>query len=276
MWYLTPISEILVQEFLLPLVPIEADVEMGQRALMDLKAKRRVSSSSSNSQDVYDPHWSPLIQSVGWELVDVAAQSNIHSKTTLLRQYAWDFGIIQQRPPIVNAFCLPGGIIRVTLPLLQQLSLTEGELAALIGHEMGHAIHRHAQARRLQHQAVSYVLRAMTYDDQDDVDESFGQAMGELLVKSADWLGQQSFSRRDEYQADVTSWELLMLSERYDPRAMTSLLKKLWEYHGRHGGETSWDSTHPGTFDRIEALERKYNDLSANEKRRIQRRNTVI
>ncbi|KAG7344728.1 M48-family peptidase [Nitzschia inconspicua] len=311
-WYLTPLSEVVVEEFLLPLVPVASDVEMGQQALLELKGggRRRhrdghrtndnngspsqssssFSTTKDTARDVYDPHWTPLIQSIGWELVDAATTTDRHRhnqpkqqqqqqqqglSAVSIDEYAWDFGIIQQSPPIVNAFCLPGGIIRMTHELLHKLHLTHGELAALIGHEMGHAIHRHAQARRLQHQIVSYVLKALVYQDDDDHQESFGEAVGELLVNSADWLGRQSFSRRDEYQADSTSWDLLVASKRYDPRAMQTLLQKLWTYHGQQGGHTSWESTHPGTLDRIEALEQKYQALSNTEKKRLQRHNTI-
>lgn len=312
-WYLTPVSDLVVQEILLPQVPIQSDIEMGKRALLELKgndrsddgarmrsSSDRPSSSASASRDVFDPRWSPLIESIGWELVDTAmrlatnsaktSSGSDHRLTTsstatldprILREYAWDFGIIQDdnHRDMVNAFCLPGGIIRITLPLLQQLpTLTEGELAALLGHEMGHAIHRHAQARRLQHQVVEYILRALVYDDRDDQhDETFGEALGELLVKSADWLGQQSFSRSNEYEADGTSWDLLYHSVRgYDPRALQSLLQKLWDHQGRQGGgKTSWESTHPGTLDRIQALQEKYDTLTASQKRKLERRNTI-
>jgi predicted Zn-dependent protease len=53
--------------------------------------------------------------------------------------------------------------------------------------------------------------------------------VGELLLQSADWLGHQSFSRQDEYEADATGWELLIQStvttnRRYNPQALSSLL----------------------------------------------------
>jgi len=263
---------------LLPQVPLQADVEMGQRALLELKT---TTSSTTSTRDVYDRHWTPLIQSIGWELVDVAkttAGSVLpYDDARILDDYVWDFGILQEEKEdgTVNAFCLPGGIIRITLPLLRQLQLTNGELAALIGHEMGHALHRHAQARKLQQRVVEYVLQAILYDDKDDDQESFGQAVGELLIQSVDWLGKQSFSRRDEYQADETSWDLLYHSQRYDPRALQSLLTKLWNLHNKQGGRTSWDSTHPGTLDRIDFLNDKYQSLTNSEKRTLQRRNTI-
>ena len=96
-WYLTPISEIIVQELLLPQVPIQSDIDMGQQALAELKQQqnpktrnnRRMHNTNNRHHkskqqqqqqqqpkaiDVYDPHWSPLIESIGWELVDSAKQ----------------------------------------------------------------------------------------------------------------------------------------------------------------------------------------------------------
>jgi Zn-dependent protease with chaperone function len=312
--YLTPISEIIVQEFLLPQVPVQADIDMGRLALAELKQHTERNSQGSTrrhrtynnngpygpqppkAHDVYDPIWSPLIESVGWALVDVAEQyyQNLPSLPAgeLINDYAWDFGIIvfDDDPTIINAFCLPGGIIRISKNLLNTLQLTEGELAALLGHEMGHALHRHVQGRRLQHQIVEYVLKAVIrLFGEDEVQQqrfprntpssspSFGQAIGDLLVKSADWLGQQSFSRRDEYQADGTSWDLLVHSRVYDPRALRTLLEKLWRANGRQndGGRTSWDGTHPGTKDRIDFIEDKYKSLSDSERRRLQTENRI-
>jgi hypothetical protein len=65
---------------------------------------------------------------------------------------------------------------------------------------------------------------------------------GELLLQSADWLGRQLFSRSNEYQADAKCWELLTLSQRYNPQTLKSLLEKLWDFRGRQDGKTSWQS----------------------------------
>ena len=111
-------------------------------------------------------------------------------------EYQWDFGVIDH-PTMINAFALPGGFVRVTIKLLEQLDLSKGELAALLSHEMGHVLHRHSQARIIQQKVLATLYQAMVYEDGDDKRESFGEAIGELLLKSADWLGRQKFSRRD-------------------------------------------------------------------------------
>ena len=217
-----------------------------------------------------------------------------------LGRYQWDFGVVDGST--VNAFALPGKIVRVTLcvllarkvakfllikgsmycsfwfcvsrcygnsPLLKQLKPSEGELAALLAHEIGHVICRHSQARIIQRQVVAMVLKALSYEDDDAHNENFGEAVCGLLLKSADWMGHQAFSRKDEYQADAVGWELLKPSGLNNPQALQSILAKLWELHGRRGGDTSWESTHPGTLDRIEVLNRKWNDLPLKERRRI-------
>ena len=253
-WYLTPVSDQIVDLMLLQ-VPLEADVELGKQALRE---------SEFGRQTVYHPHWTPLVQSIGWELVSTL-KSHGHRK----QYYEWDFGVLEDNRGTVNAFALPGGVVRITVALLNQLQLTEGELAALLGHEIGHVLHRHSQARILQHQVVGTIFQALFYKDDDPHQESFGEAIGELLLQSADWLGRQSFSRSNEYQADAKSWELLSSSQRYSPQALKSLLQKLWEFNGKQGGETSWESTHPGTLDRIGALEEKWQALTYPERRRI-------
>lgn len=253
-WYLTPVSEFVVQ-LLLKTVPIEADLDLGRQALQQEFAQRTY----------YDARWTPQLEQIGYELVQANPEAQV---------YPWDFGVIRERK-LVNAFALPGGIVRVTQALLDQLALTKGEIAALLGHEMGHVIHRHSQARILERELLTTVLQALVYQDNDAHQESFGEAVGELLLKSADWLGQQSFSRSNEYQADATSWDLLSATRKYNPQALQSLLSKLWDYHGRQGGETSWDSTHPGTFDRIQALDDKYKALTYSEKAKLNR-NTVM
>jgi len=160
-------------------------------------------------------------------------------------------------------------------------------LSLLTTAEMGHVVHRHGQARVVQQHLLQYVLRAILYEDYDEDEETFGQALGELLLKSARWFGEQRFSRRDEYQADATSWEILSDSGRYNPQSLRSLLQKLQALEETGGGGTGrkgggqdplfarkameWSRTHPATGERIVALQRKWDELPAKERRRLSR-----
>jgi len=246
-WFFTPLSNFCTQA-VLNFVPFEADVKLGQEAWQSMKYEY------PPVQDVWG------VERIGRQLVGIIDKNTYQT-------VSWDFGVIHS-PNVINAFALPGGVIRVTDALLNTLQLSDAELAALIGHEMGHVLHRHSQARLLQNQLFTYLLNAVIYEDNDGYEESFGEALGELMLKSASFLARQSFSRQDEYEADATAWELTVSSRMYSPKGVESLLKKLWTLQGG-SGQTSWESTHPGTKDRIVALKTKWDDLSVRQRRRL-------
>mmetsp|Transcript_154 Transcript_154/g.297 ORF Transcript_154/g.297 Transcript_154/m.297 type:complete len:337 (+) Transcript_154:181-1191(+) len=268
-WFLTPLSDY-AATLVLWTVPIDSDVDLGKEALVSLEQQ-------------YPPvvdRWG--VKRIGMELVKASSHSTNSDQSPILfdniKQYKWDFGVVHAPPQMVNAFALPGGIVRVTDTLLNNLHLSDGELAALIGHEMGHVLHRHTQKRAVKNRLLATVWEAFVYEDHDGYDESFGEAVAEGLWKSASYLGELAFSRADEYEADGTAWDLLSSTyyysfgrsgiQQYHPGSVRKLLRKLWEYQGG-SGSTSWESTHPGTKDRIEALEKKWKALSLAEKRRF-------
>lgn len=270
-WFLTPFSDYCTK-LILWTVPVASDVALGREALMSLERK-------------YPPvadRWG--VTNIGLELVESSMNSDSTTNNQQndhlfdnIQEYKWDFGVVHA-PQLVNAFALPGGIVRVTDALLKNLALTDGELAALIGHEMGHVLHRHSQKRAVKNRLLSTIWEAFVYEDNDGYDESFGEAVAEGLWKSASYLGELSFSRTDEYQADDAAWDLLASTyyysfgrrsaRQYHPKSVRGLLRKLWDYQGGTGS-TSWESTHPGTKDRIGALGEKWNSLTFAEKRKF-------
>lgn len=291
-WYTTPISDF-VTELVLFEVPIEADLELERQARRELVRAD------------YDYHWSPILSRIGRELLQTLQKSDFSFSRTSPKHYQhsysynWDFGIIASDKSI-NAFCLPGGTIRVTAALLETLQPTSGEIAALLGHEMGHVLARHAQKRMLSQQLLQSVASALLLDSDSlsssnnnrrnryprrQQSKSLGQAVGETLLGATDWLGRQRFSRRDEYQADAVAWDLLTASGTYNPQSLGSLLKKLARLEDRSRQKASssdsmllleqvqaWGRTHPATTDRIRALERKWqNDLSRTQRQRLSR-----
>jgi Peptidase family M48 len=120
---------------------------------------------------VFDPQYTPLIRSIGHELVQIQrdglSQRRLWNLVAAIRSlrgrqrdpFRWDFAVV--RSPSINAFALPGGIVRVTSGLLRELNPTRGELAALLGHEMGHVLHRHSMAKILKQLVLADVLEAV-------------------------------------------------------------------------------------------------------------------
>jgi len=247
LWFLTPLSDY-VADCILFFVPIESDIQLGREALYSLV-------EDSQLRTVYDRYG---VKQAGWKLV---TESGAAAK--MCPKCQWDFGVV--KADYLNAFALPGGIIRVTDKLAS--ILTDAEIMALIAHEVGHVLQRHSQRRMIKQNVLKYVSSAVVYEDNDGYNESFGEAIGEILVKGARFLGEQGFSRKDEYEADEEGWKLLMTAS-IDPRSMISMLKKLWKATG-DSGETRWESTHPGTKDRIEALKEKWRSMKNSDRRKF-------
>jgi len=269
-WFLTPVSSI-ITSFILLSIPIHEDIELGVESWRQMRYK----------YPIVPDKWG--VKAIGRELASKIVNSDSFCGKRLdfdqckkqMRQYRWSFEVVSA--PEVNAFALPGGIVRVTDSLLNRLNLSKGEIAGLLAHECGHVLHRHSQARVLKKNLVETVLKALVYEHGDDRQESFGEAVGEILLTGAKFIGEMKFSRKDEYEADDAAFDILASSNVYDPRAVKSLLEKLWSLNGGNGrsGQAGmmgfiegWDRTHPGTEDRIEALAKRWNEMSSHERRK--------
>ena len=275
-WYATPVSE-WITEIALMEIPVSADIELGRHAARDLVRRQGYST-------IHDTLYSPLIDRIGFELVRTLQDMEDSSYSSSSSRYEWDFGIV--RSSDVNAYCLPGGVVRVTSSLLSTLLPTNGELAALLGHEMGHVTRRHAQKRMLSQRILQYLLEALFEQDTDfrRSSSSLGHNLGKLLLGATDWLGQQHFSRRDEYQADAVAWDLLVSRyNRYSPESLISLLSKLQRLEEKYRSKSpdsssvlldqvaAWSRTHPATKDRIKSLKLKWQALPREERLRLSR-----
>lgn len=274
-WFLTPASSIIANLILFS-IPINEDVSIGRESWHQMRRKY--------AYHTITDHWG--VSNIGNELARKVRDGSFCKNTAMdfdhckrqMRQYRWSFEVISS--PEVNAFALPGGIIRVTDTLLRTLQPSEGEIAALIGHEMGHVLHRHGQLKLLKNNLVRTILKALVYEDGDDHQESFGEAVGELLLTGALFLGEMKFSRQDEYEADSAAFDIMVDSGIYHPTCVQTLLEKLWSVSGERNGAKgggglsmmSWDKTHPATAERIEVLSKRWNEWGWHEKRMFNRR----
>ncbi|MBW8813838.1 MAG: M48 family metalloprotease [Caulobacterales bacterium] len=150
---------------------------------------------------------------------------------------------------VVNAFAAPPGChVYVTRGLLSLLN-SEAELAAVLGHEVGHVAADHATRQRNQQVATGLAAALVGALAKSDL-------VGEVAGKAAQ-LGVLSYSRNQEFEADNLSLHYLPLAG-YDPRALAAVLDALQreEAFTAHTAGTSrslpaWASTHPLTADRI-------------------------
>jgi predicted Zn-dependent protease len=157
--------------------------------------------------------------------------------------FEWEFNVIVDDTP--NAFALPGGKVGVNTGLFK-VAKNDDQLAAVMAHEVGHAIARHGAERISQQMAVQLGLSTLGLAGE-------GAAQYAELAAQAATLGVVlPFSRTQEAEADHIG-VLLMAKAGYDPRAAVAL----WENFAKLGGDRQPEflSTHPAPSSRIKNLQ---------------------
>ena len=160
---------------------------------------------------------------------------------------AWDWQVNMIKSDDLNAFCAPGGKIMVFSGIVDRLKLSDDEIAAIIGHEIAHALRDHGRenvSRGMAQQTGISILAAAT-----------GLSAGQAQL--ADLVGQIGLSlpnsRTQESEADVVGLEL-MARAGYDPNAAVSLWRKMQSAGGR-GEPPQFLSTHPVSSTRIATIQ---------------------
>jgi predicted Zn-dependent protease len=161
--------------------------------------------------------------------------------------WSWETNVISSNE--LNAWCMPGGKIAVYTGLMEKLSLTDDELAAVMGHEIAHALREHGREKASQAAgldvaaALGGVIGAFY-----GVDASVGQS----VVGTVGDLGfMRPNSRGMEQEADRIGVELAARAG-FDPKAAISLWEKMGRASG--GGAPQWLSTHPSNETRLADL----------------------
>jgi Zn-dependent protease with chaperone function len=160
-------------------------------------------------------------------------------------QWRWEVNVIDA--PQINAFCMPGGKIMVFDGLIDRLALSDDELAAVIGHEIAHALLEHGRARMSEQvlKGVGINLAAAYFGLSD-----IGAA---ALAQAAQLAITLPYSRSHETDADLVGLEIAARAG-YDPRAALSLWRKMSA--ASKGQPPQFLSTHPGHAQRIAEIER--------------------
>ncbi|WP_404295972.1 M48 family metallopeptidase [Halomonas sp.] len=165
------------------------------------------------------------------------------------QQRAQDWQIRVFESEQANAFALPGGYMGINTGLLN-VARTQDQLAAVIGHEIGHVLARHANERVSTQTATQIGLSVLS--SVSGMQGPGGQQMMGALGLGAQYGVLLPFSRRHESEADVIGlW--LMADAGFDPRASVAL----WQNMEAAGGTRppAWMSTHPSQGQRMAGLQ---------------------
>ncbi|CAN5896978.1 M48 family metallopeptidase [soil metagenome] len=163
--------------------------------------------------------------------------------------YQFDFHLLADDQTI-NAFALPGGPIFITGGLLRQLQ-TEGQLAGVLGHEIGHVVARHSAqqlAKARLTQGLTGAAAVATYDPENPSSASAAAAaamVGKLM--------NLRYGREDELESDVLAVRFTA-DAGYDPRSMVEVMRILDRAAGGRGGPEFFQ-THPNPENRIARIE---------------------
>jgi predicted Zn-dependent protease len=160
------------------------------------------------------------------------------------RQWNWEVAVLSSDE--VNAWCMPGGKMAVYTGLIDQIKPTDAELAAVIGHEMAHALREHSREQVSQQMAAGIGLSVLSAVTGVGATADMGQALTKVMFTLPN-------SRTHEAEADRIGVELAARAG-YDPRAAVTLWQKMAALGGNAPPE--FLSTHPSAASRTTDLAR--------------------
>lgn len=218
----------------LTLLPESMMDNLGQEAFSELKRQQAIESS---------PSVNAYVQCVAEHVIEAAGR--LYPPEVMPE--AWEVVVFDNPQP--NAFALPGGKIGVHTGMLR-LAETPAQLAAVLGHEVGHVLADHGNERMTQQLGIQSVLYVVGLVSEGE---------GQRLLMEALGIGSQlgialPFSRAHEREADLIGLDI-MATAGFEPQQSV----KLWRNMAAAGGDQPLEflSTHPAHETRIERLEKE-------------------
>lgn len=220
---------------------VDQEIQMGAQAYSQVKHDPKVR-LSQNPREIVP------VNRVAARIIEAAKRSKY---ADMAKQFAWEVIVIKD-DKTMNAFALPGGKIAVYTGIFP-VAKTEAGLAAVLGHEVVHALARHGAERMSQGQLTNAALEAIGAA----AGASTGNAMLGQATMAALGAGAQvgvllPFSRKHESEADYVGI-LLAADAGYDPRESVHLWERM-EQVSKGNSPSEFLSTHPSHETRIEQL----------------------
>ncbi len=186
-----------------------------------------------------DPQQTARVREIATRLIDQAGAFRPDT-----RNWKWEVNVIHSKE--LNAYCAAGGKIAVYSGLIDSLHLTDAEIAAVMGHEIAHALREHtreAMSEAVAQQVGVSVIASLA---------GLGEGATNMLANATHVAIGLPFSRQKEREADEIGIEL-MARAGYDPHSALSVWRKMISNGGGNPPEIL--STHPAPASRIQDIE---------------------
>ena len=222
---------------------VDQEMQMGAQAYKQVKNDPKMHQSQ-------DPREVEPVRRVAARIIEAAKRSKY---AEMASQFQWEVTVIKD-DKTMNAFALPGGKIAVYTGIFP-VAKTEAGLAAVLGHEVTHALARHGAERMSQSQLTNAALQVLgTAAGAAGGNAMLGDATMAALGAGAQVGVLLPFSRKHESEADYIG-VLLAADAGYDPREAVHLWERMEQMSGGKG-PAEFLSTHPGHETRIEQLKK--------------------
>jgi len=211
------------------MISSQQEIQLGYQSAKEVLAKEKISTNLQKNT---------MVKRIGQRIATVTNKTN----------YDWEFFVIQNDQE-ANAFCLPGGKVFVYTGLFNYAE-NDDELAAVMGHEIGHALARHGAERMSRGQLAQMGSQVL-----GSVMQGRGSPQNTQAVMQAFGIGTQlgimlPHSRTQEYEADHIGL-VLAAKAGYNPQAAL----RFWEKFSKNGKTPpEYLSTHPAPVHRISEI----------------------
>lgn len=176
-------------------------------------------------------------------LVDRVGNKLVRESVAGQTEWQYEFHLLADGR-VVNAFALPGGQIFITAALFSRFT-TEGQLAGVLGHEIGHVVARHSAQRMAKQDLTQGVTGAVIV--------ASGSSDPAMLANAVAQMINMKYGRDDELQSDELG-VLFMSDAGYDPRAMIQV-QEILQAEAGGSAPPEFLSTHPSAPNRIQVIE---------------------
>jgi predicted Zn-dependent protease len=222
---------------------VSDEMKMGVQAYDQVKSDPKLRPSQ-------DPREIEPVKRIAARIVEAAKRSKY---AEMANQFQWEVTVIKD-DKTANAFALPGGKMAVYTGIFP-MAKTEAGLAAVMGHEVVHALARHGAERMSQNQLTNTTMQVVgAVAGAAGGGGMLGQATMAALGVGAQVGVLLPFSRKHESEADYIGI-LLAADAGYDPRESVALWERMGQASGG-GGSSEFMSTHPSHETRIDQLKK--------------------